>query len=330
MALRILAIIKNGKEDVGYRLYDEISGAVGDFKINEALLQLKHYGCSNVKIEDGKMIGLECSIDRLTVLDTNTNVIQDGGLIVLNKLVNGRETVGYTLVNAKGVKLTLDRDEALLMMTKYGISNASRVTKDGKVYLRGIKKDLNTVDVKGVEKQKESKKKEARLKLYTFVKEDNKTEYVPQAIAVIDNLTKYDIDNLVKLKEKYKRVEIDMLSQSKVRVVSSMDMGSIVECTQQVLNLLTRLDVELVELVWVTGVHFKDDEGFEGILQLKAGEFERAFNDKLCVGGVTPKDNVKVCAEDIKQVLTIIGRWGKSRLDLTKDMSTDMYWIKYK
>lgn len=331
MALRVLAIIKNGKEDVGYRLYDENSGAVGDFKKHEALLQLKHYGCSNVKLEDEKLVGLECSIDRLTVLDTSLNVVKDGGLIVLDKLVNGRETVGYTLVNAKGEKLSLSRDEALIMMTKYGISNASRVTKDGKVYLRGIKKDIKTVDVKNVKTEqpkKQVKQLVAKLRLHTFVVEGDKTEYTPEAIAIVDNLTKEDIDKVILLHGKSKGIEVDMLSNSRIRVVSTMDMQNLVQCTQQVLNFLNGLNVELISLEWVTGVHFKADNEFEELLRLKSGEFKLVKTERYCEGGVTPLDNADICLKDVGQVLKIINNWGKCSNGLKETMSTDMYWLR--
>lgn len=143
MALRIIAVIKNGKEYIGYRLYDENTGAVSNFTLEEAFLQLKNYGCSNAKMENGKLVGTECSLARLPVLDKQFKVIKEGGIIVLNRIKEGDETIGYTLLNISGEKRVIKKEEALAFIRKHGVCNASFI--GGSSTLRGIKKELNVV-----------------------------------------------------------------------------------------------------------------------------------------------------------------------------------------
>lgn len=141
MKLRIVALIKEKNQTVGFRLLDEVTGSIGDFKLEDAYTQFQHYGCANAKLENEKLVGTESSLDRLTVLNTKLEVIKGGGIIVLARLVRDTDTVGYRLLNHLGQKAEVNVEKAMELVKVHGVSNAKIM--DG--YLQGIKVALPVV-----------------------------------------------------------------------------------------------------------------------------------------------------------------------------------------
>lgn len=166
MATRVLTSIKDKGKLIGFRIATNVKGYKGIHHITldqAADFHRKVEKICNVKLEDGRWIGTECSIDKLPELDKNGNPIKvDGQIHVLHRVIQDGSTVGFQLMDLNGVVEIYDVGTTLKLAKKFGLVNASLVfkrSKDGRrvnPYIKGI---LHTIPDKEIKVKKEEKPK---------------------------------------------------------------------------------------------------------------------------------------------------------------------------
>lgn len=177
MILRIIAVIKRGKETIGYRLFDEESGTARDFGVNDTMMQISKNGCVNAHILRGEIISTECSFDRFTVLDEDLNLVKDQGFIVSKKYVKDGKTVGYDLINFRGMRNTVKKEVAENLLASRGGVNATLMKTTTGHTISGIKAPIRVVDVdsKSTSDIKEAKPVVANVSMGEVIVDGNRT-----------------------------------------------------------------------------------------------------------------------------------------------------------
>lgn len=145
--LRVLALIKYENDLVGLRLLDERSKAFGDYNMESAVKYINAYGCSNIKIVGTKGIeSLECSIERICVIDTKLNYVSGGKYFILGKLIDG-DTVAYRMIDYNGNFCDITENELLNKINATELVNAKVVTRGTTKVVSAIKGTIKELEV---------------------------------------------------------------------------------------------------------------------------------------------------------------------------------------
>jgi len=147
--LRAIAIFKRGNAVVGYRLYHETTNKAQDMVVADAMNAFRKFGCINLTWdkEQNKVVGAECSIDRVPVVDVDTNQVTGDLPIIVGRVDDGK-TRGFKVVDYQGNVKFLQEDKLIEVAEKHGLSNAKLVTKDDTKFISAIKGEFPVVEAR--------------------------------------------------------------------------------------------------------------------------------------------------------------------------------------
>lgn len=335
MAVRIIALIKEDKRLVGLRLYDENSGSVGNFVIEEAFRHLEYYGCSNAFIDGKEFIPTECSLERFAVLDNKFSVIKNGGIIVLNCVKKEDETIGYTLVNIKGEKIKVAKEEAIRLALKHGVSNASLVRNGNAPYLRGIKKELPSINVGDVNKKSNEPMKTGNhatkggvadvfINIYNYVNDSDMYEF-----GIPINLEKLSSDVLEKLSSKKYAPYVFSINKgaNTATLNDSQTEANFAHALKDLLLLLNTLSIEVTNVTFVSGL-VDLGGGYFDIETFEAGKLYKVARSKKEDEGITPLVSLKSCSSVLLPAYSLITTYPKCNEKVKERVLKDVECIK--
>jgi len=108
----------------------------------------------NVKVENGKVVGTNGSLERYPRIGLNGKLKNKPSMIILNQIGN----VGYTVCDYKGVIKKFPTQEVVEYAKKYDIANGKLVSRDNVEFISSITGGYEVVDVPRVKEVKEQEK----------------------------------------------------------------------------------------------------------------------------------------------------------------------------
>lgn len=161
----------DGKEVTGYHLQSIETGKAGKYTKEQVIYLVGRDQITNCtgQIYQDKVIlrGNGMSLDNLPVQFESgkiKNTEQQGKirrnehigqtmekLLIIGAIKRGKFTVGYVLRNAGGATKDISRDDLIKLAQEGKIGNARVQNYDGKILLRGINCNLDTLPIKQIE-----------------------------------------------------------------------------------------------------------------------------------------------------------------------------------
>lgn len=176
MRLIAVANISDGQSTIGLRLLDVDKQEIKDVPINniKQALSKQMVSIENVELSDGKVVGSNGSIDRLTKIIEGMP-IGKRPLLIIDKLDNGN----YRVADYNGCITTFDNEYMLKYCSLHGVANGKVVKKDGQEFISAIS---------GSHKTNSTGVRSSKGKLYTGELVDNLPKLKPILISnrVID------------------------------------------------------------------------------------------------------------------------------------------------
>jgi len=111
MGILAIANIIDGKNTIGLRLLDTISGQIKDVPIANVIgvLASGKATIDNVGLENGKLVGTNGSLDRLPKIMNGVLVGIYSPVIIVNQI----DDIGYTVTGYKGTMVKLKNEDVL-------------------------------------------------------------------------------------------------------------------------------------------------------------------------------------------------------------------------
>jgi len=136
MGILAIANIIDGKNTIGLRLLDTISGQIKDVPIANVIgvLASGKATIDNVGLENGKLVGTNGSLDRLPEIMNGVLVGIYSPVIIVNQI----DDIGYTVTSYKGTMVKLKNEDVLKYAKLNGIANGKIVNRDGKEFISSI------------------------------------------------------------------------------------------------------------------------------------------------------------------------------------------------
>lgn len=172
--IAIASIIDRGNT-IGFRLLDKETQVVKDVPTNSimSVLSKKSTSIENLKIESGRIVGINGAIDRLPKIQ-NGQLIGKSSLIVLYQLGNE----GYQVSDYKGQIINLRTNDVIKYAVNNGISNGKIVEKEGKKFVSAIE---GSYEIKELNRRKEPERSLMETKVVP-VKQGHETDTLKHAI----------------------------------------------------------------------------------------------------------------------------------------------------
>lgn len=143
---RLLAILKRNGTTIGFKIRDK-NGLVRDCDI-ELAKRVISMGCENAIIDiNGNISGTECSMNSIPVIDVDRNIVtSDKKFSILNVYTEYNKRVGYRVIDAFGEIKDLHKSVVGQLGLDGKISNARIENDNGKVIIRGIKREIKQIE----------------------------------------------------------------------------------------------------------------------------------------------------------------------------------------
>lgn len=171
MGIFVIAVIKERKQTIGYRLLDTISGQTKDTgaKILSDVLKAGKVNIENIEIKDNCIVGKNGSLDRYSVISRDGKLSGSSNIVILEEI----GTAGYKASNYSGTVGNYKTADIIRFakQKKCGIANGKVVEKDGKEFISSIRGEYDEADIKREIEKHEDKK-------YNNSAEDEKTEVI--------------------------------------------------------------------------------------------------------------------------------------------------------
>lgn len=111
----------------------------------------------NIKVEDGKLVGTNGSIDRYPRIDASGNLMNKPSMVIFNQIGD----VGYTVCDYAGRIKMMSTADAVEYARKFDIANGKLVSRDNIDFISSI---TGKYDVKEVPRVKETSKAKVQVK----------------------------------------------------------------------------------------------------------------------------------------------------------------------
>ena len=167
------------KDAIGYVVMVEKNRVLKSYTVEQTIILLKKFQFVNAKLEDGKIVNIECSSDRLVKFDTNLRVLDKNKITILGEISDkdDEKSVGYRIFDSNCKVVDVSEKELLdLLNIGYELVNGKTVNRNNKNYISGIKTDFTKIEkskvdnLKKLSKNVEIRNQRHREKLYTYTK----------------------------------------------------------------------------------------------------------------------------------------------------------------
>ncbi len=167
------------KDTIGYVVMVEKNRVLKSYTVEQTIILLKKFQFVNAKLEDGKIVNIECSSDRLVKFDTNLRVLDKNKITILGEISDkdDEKSVGYRIFDSNCKVVDVSEKELLdLLNIGYELVNGKTVNRNNKNYISGIKTDFTKIEkskadnLKKLSKNMEIRNQRHREKLYIYTK----------------------------------------------------------------------------------------------------------------------------------------------------------------
>lgn len=131
--LYLVAVIKRGKNIIGYRFFDTASKTIGNIPTETAINSIINGSVKveNITIKNGNLQGIGGAISRYAEITLEGNLISNSALVILDKT-----DVGYLVVDFKGQMGMFNEEQIVEYSKKNGIANG-KIVKDSLSAIEG-------------------------------------------------------------------------------------------------------------------------------------------------------------------------------------------------
>ncbi|MBO5389602.1 MAG: hypothetical protein J6A59_16020, partial [Lachnospiraceae bacterium] len=133
---------------MGYIIMSEKTYQLKEFTVEQTVMLLKQFTFSNAKLDNGKIIITEHSINRLPVFDMNKKLLKyNSAVMIIGKIIINDKQTGYRVINQTGRVSDLSEQDLIRLVKDNSrlLVNGKMVTRDGKEYISSIQTEFTAI-----------------------------------------------------------------------------------------------------------------------------------------------------------------------------------------